>query len=96
MEASHKEGKQINNEIMVLKTLCHPNVVKYHDSFMEKDYICIVMDYADRGDLQRKIKEMRDEGSMFDHEQILDWFCQICMGLVHIHSKKILHRDLKP
>jgi hypothetical protein len=28
---------------------------------MEKDYICIVMDYADRGDLQRKIKEMRDE-----------------------------------
>jgi len=51
MEASQKEGKQINNEICVLRTLCHPNVVKYHDSFIEKDYICIVMDYADKGDL---------------------------------------------
>ena len=65
LEASQKEGKQINNEINVLKTLNHPSVVKYHDSFIEKDYICIVMDYAENGDLQRKIKEARESKKPF-------------------------------
>lgn len=27
--------------------------------------------------------------------QIVDWFVQICLGLKHIHDRKILHRDIK-
>jgi NIMA (never in mitosis gene a)-related kinase len=25
----------------------------------------------------------------------LDWFTQICLGMKHIHDRKIIHRDLK-
>ena len=25
----------------------------------------------------------------------MDWFTQICLGMKHIHDRKILHRDLK-
>ena len=46
LETYEKEGEKLNNEIQVLKALNHPNVVKYHDSFIEKDRHCIVMDYA--------------------------------------------------
>jgi NIMA (never in mitosis gene a)-related kinase len=49
--------------------------------------------YVTGGDLQNKIKEQR--GKPFSEAQILEWFTQICLGLKHIHDRKILHRDLK-
>lgn len=53
------------------------------------------MDYADGGDLYTKIAQQKKIGKGFDEEQILDWFLQICLALKHIHSQRILHRDLK-
>ncbi|MFN9943214.1 MAG: protein kinase [bacterium] len=32
-----------------MKTLNHPNIVKYYDSFVNNGRICIVMDYAENG-----------------------------------------------
>jgi len=31
----------------------------------------------------------------FKEEQILDWFIQLALAMRYIHSKKILHRDIK-
>lgn len=53
------------------------------------------MDYAEKGDLSKKIKEAKINGETFDHQQIFDWFCQLSLALKHIHAKKVLHRDLK-
>ncbi len=38
-------------EILVLKQLDSPFIVKYHDSFVEKTWLCIVMEYCPKGDL---------------------------------------------
>merc|ERR1712166_587194 len=51
------------------------------------------MDYADGGDIGQKIKEQR--GRPFSESQILDWFTQMCLGMKHVHDRKIIHRDLK-
>lgn len=88
-------SKAINNEIHVLKQLNHVNVVQYHDSFIEKDYLCIVMDYCEKGDLQKRIKSAKSSSKIFQQTLILDWFVQLCLGVQHIHNKKVLHRDLK-
>jgi NIMA (never in mitosis gene a)-related kinase len=53
------------------------------------------MDFADGGDLYTKIAQYKKAGKTFEEEQILEWFLQICLALKHIHSRKILHRDLK-
>ena len=79
----------------MLQSLAHANVVRYHDSFVEKDYICIVMDYCERGDFQRRVKKAKDGNKCFPQAQILDWFVQLALGLQHIHDNKVLHRDLK-
>lgn len=84
-----------SEQINVLKSLSHPNIVKYYDSFLCKGKLCIIMDYAENGDLSKKIKEAKISQTPFDLKQVFDWFCELCLALKHIHQKKILHRDLK-
>lgn len=62
---------------------------------MDKRCLCIVMDYADGGDMFKKIAKQKQIGVGFSETQILDWFVQIALALKHIHDRKILHRDLK-
>ncbi len=47
-------------EVDVLNTLCHPNVVRFLKVFITEKaaqkMLCIVMEFADDGDLQQKIE----------------------------------------
>ena len=83
------------NEIAVLSSLDHPNIVKYYESFRYKDRHCIVMDYAGNGDLQSRVKKAKEDGVALPSELVLSWFSQLCLALKHIHARKVLHRDLK-
>ncbi|KAK7938693.1 hypothetical protein WMY93_002019 [Mugilogobius chulae] len=90
---SAKEKEASKKEVTLLSKMKHINIVAFIDSFQEKGSLYIVMEYCDGGDLMKKITTQR--GVAFTEEQILDWFVQICLGLKHIHDKKILHRDIK-
>lgn len=39
--------------------------------------ICIVMDYADGGDIQKRINQAKTSRTYFKEDMILDWFTQI-------------------
>lgn len=93
--SSEETQRVLNNEIKILSNLNHPNIIKYYESFVYKRHLCIITEYAENGDLQRKIKDAKN-GKSLTQQQILDWFCQLALALGHIHSKNILHRDLKP
>lgn len=54
----------------VLKTVSHPNVVRYYESFVYKERLCIVMDYAENGDLQKKVKKAKKTGVAFPEEDV--------------------------
>ncbi|TDG95839.1 hypothetical protein EPR50_G00244730, partial [Perca flavescens] len=71
----------------------HPNIASFITSFHERSSLYIVMEYCDGGDLMKKINMQR--GVFFTEEQVVDWFVQICLGLKHIHDRKVLHRDIK-
>uniref|UniRef100_A0A672I2J0 non-specific serine/threonine protein kinase n=1 Tax=Salarias fasciatus TaxID=181472 RepID=A0A672I2J0_SALFA len=90
---SSKERRESTKEVAVLANMSHPNIVQYKESFEEAGCLYIVMDYCEGGDLFRKINSQ--EGVLFQEEQILDWFVQICLALKHVHDRKILHRDIK-
>ena len=62
---------------------------------MEKRALCIVMDYADGGDLYALIGSHKSKKVLMQESQIVSIFSQICLAIRHVHSKRILHRDLK-
>lgn len=86
-------------EARILAELRHPHIVTYHDNFFEEGpdftFLCIVQDYCDGGSLDEKIDVVRNKDETFEESQIMRWFIQMLMAVQYIHSKKILHRDLK-
>ena len=53
------------------------------------------MEYADGGDLEKKITDHRNKGLYMKEEYIWDVFGQMVAGLGKLHSMGIFHRDLK-
>jgi NIMA (never in mitosis gene a)-related kinase len=90
-----KERESAESEIHFLKVLVGPSLIKSYQSFIEKDKILIFMEYAEGGTLSDKILEFKVKDKRFDNKTVLNWIAQIVLGVMLMHSKNILHRDLK-
>jgi serine/threonine protein kinase len=47
------------------------------------------------GTLEEYIKNVRSRGETIDPDTIVQWAVQIALAMQYVHSKRILHRDLK-
>ena len=76
----------------------HPYLVRFRESFVEGDKLCIIMDYCDSGDLAVRIKRQREvgHGQQFPEAQVQRWLAQLIAGLDFLHAMHVLHRDIKP
>ena len=94
---SKKEIELALNEIRILASLNHKNIIGYKDSFIHRrtSTLNIIMEYADDGNIQSKIKENIRRRSYFSENTIWNWVIQIVEGIFYLHSNKIMHRDLK-
>lgn len=88
----HKQFKDlIESEIQILSQLDHPNIVKYIDHSVEDDVYYIKMEYCDKGDLSKLVKQGKANKQTID--QLLH---EIGKALYYLHKKGIIHRDIKP
>ena len=94
---SEKERKNALNEVRLLASIKSKFVISYREAFFdEKDNtLCMVMEYADGGDLYQKIKENRKDNILLEESDIWRIFIQLVKGLKALHELNILHRDLK-
>ena len=78
-------------EIYILKNLDHPNIMKLYELFVDKNNFYIISEFFDQGDLLTKIEKL---GSM---NQIVVKFImeQIFNAVAYLHSKGVLHGDIK-
>ncbi|KAF9124729.1 signal transducing kinase of the PAK [Mortierella sp. 14UC] len=80
----------IINEILVMKESSHKNIVNYIDSFLYSGDLWVVMEYMEGGSLTEVVttNEMADP-------QIGAVCRETLLGLEHLHSKGVIHRDIK-
>ena len=88
------ERKAAVTEVLVLRQLRHPYIIRYRDAFCSGGTLCICMEFAAGGDLASRIKAQRKHG-LFNEGKVLDYFTQLTLALAYLHRKNILHRDLK-
>ncbi|XP_071823810.1 serine/threonine-protein kinase Nek11-like isoform X2 [Apostichopus japonicus] len=83
------------HEAKLLSKLHHPNIVKFYDSFLDGEFFCIITEYCEGGDLDDMITATKKAGKSLDQSLIMDWFVQLTLAVQHMHSRRVLHRDLK-
>ncbi|CAK74336.1 unnamed protein product (macronuclear) [Paramecium tetraurelia] len=91
---SEKEKISALREAELLKSLDHPNIVQYMGSFADSSQLIILMEYCE-GKYHIKKRKQGKQIQYFPEKMILNWFIQQLFALQFIHSKKILHRDIK-
>ena len=88
-----KEKGLVRSEVSILGMLEHPNIITYYDSFyLDDGSLIIEMEYADGGTLAQYIQK---QDTPIPEYQILYMFNQMAQAVRYLHSRKILHRDLK-
>ncbi len=92
-----KEKQNALNEVRILASIKSPFVISYKEAFIEESdkSLCIIMEYADRGDLYQKIVQFKKSGCLIEETDVWRIFIQMVRGLKALHDLKILHRDLK-
>ena len=94
---SEKEKQNALNEVRILASVKSNFVISYKEAFIDEEdsSLCLIMEYADKGDLYQKISQFKKIGCLIEEIDVWRIFIQMTRGLKALHDLKILHRDLK-
>ncbi|EEB06829.1 STE/STE20/PAKA protein kinase [Schizosaccharomyces japonicus yFS275] len=83
-------GTSLLNELHDLSTLSHKNLVKYVESFWYDNDIWVVLEHMNGGTLKSLLRKCA-----LREQQIAAISYEVCLGLAYLHSRGIIHRDVK-
>jgi len=93
-----QEGlRQLREEVHILSEMDHPNIVRLEEVYESENEIYLVQELCEGGDLSDWLDDQEEnEQDPFILEQIcVDLMRQMLSGLRYLHSKGIVHRDMK-
>jgi calcium-dependent protein kinase len=86
--------KSLEEEVSILRTLDHPNIVKYFETYEDDFYIHIVMEYIPGDNLFKVITNRKY--NQFSEKDASEILCFLFKAILFLHKNRIVHRDIKP
>ncbi len=88
--------KYLKNEISIMHSLDHPNIIKLIKVKKTKKHFYIVTEFANGGDIEGLLAKYQEKhGKPFSEEIVQYLMRQIISAFQYMHSKNIMHRDIK-
>lgn len=89
----NKHEAQLKNEVTILQNICHPGVINLEFMFESADKIYVVMEKL-KGDMLEMI--LSSHNGRLCERMTKFVASQILIALRHLHSRHVVHCDLKP
>ncbi|KAF8696405.1 hypothetical protein HU200_037319 [Digitaria exilis] len=86
--------KQFNTEVTTLSRLHHPNVIKLVGACSSPPVFCVITEFLSGGSLRSFLHKLDHKALPLD--KIIKISLDIAHGMAYIHSKGVVHRDVKP
>ena len=86
--------ESIEREVDILRSLDHPNIVKYFETYEDDHFIHIVMEYIP-GDNSFKVITNK-KYFKFTEKEICQIMTCLLKAVLFLHHNNIVHRDIKP
>ena len=79
-------------EAQMIASLKNEHIIQIYDIFEENNTAYYVMEYVGHGSLRDKV----DQEGAFSESKAINYISQIADALCYLHSRNILHLDIKP
>jgi serine/threonine protein kinase len=91
--SSEEFKKNLTNEVKMLQTLSHPNIVKLQDTFEGKWYAYLVLEYVGSSTLLDLVE--KSGSKTMGESEAAYIFLRVAKALAYLHERNISHRDVK-
>lgn len=82
---------RVRQEVTIHSRLDHPSILKLYAFFEDTDFVYLVLELCENGELQRYLKSL---GHPLSEDETREVMNQLMDGMLYLHSHNILHRDL--
>eukprot|EP00930_Biecheleria_cincta_P049505 TRINITY_DN346_c0_g2_i1.p1 TRINITY_DN346_c0_g2~~TRINITY_DN346_c0_g2_i1.p1 ORF type:complete len:772 (+),score=168.86 TRINITY_DN346_c0_g2_i1:43-2358(+) len=87
--------EDIKREAAMLEKMKHDNIVRLHDVYYEKVFVCMVMDIYRGGDMIEGMQAHWNSKGMIPTDKLKNILKQMVAGIAFVHSQGVVHRDVK-
>jgi len=90
--------QQALTEVTLMKETCsHDNIITFYDSWFECNRLCILMEFAPNGSLDKLLHKCAKTRTLLTATKVAHFVEELAGALDYCHnSLKIIHRDIKP